>query len=114
MIKKVLVTLIIGVILFVGCTNDKEDQLTSVIDCTSVNASFAADVLPIIQTVCQGCHGAGSTNGPGELTNYTQISNAAARIKTAVVTGFMPRVGSLSAGQIRLISCWVDSGAPNN
>lgn len=116
MMKKVFITLVVCVAVFMACTSDKEELLNpSGSDCTGVNASFATDVLPIIQAKCQGCHGAGSTNGPGQLTNYNEIKNAAARIKTAVVTGYMPKVGGpLPSNEIRMIRCWVDSGTPNN
>lgn len=114
--KKVLVTLSVCLAVFISCVNDKDELLNPDNgDCTGVNASFANDVLPIIQANCQGCHGPGSTNGPGQLTNYTEIKNAAARIRNAVVTGFMPKdAGPLPAAEIRKIRCWVDSGTPNN
>lgn len=114
--KKVLIALFVCLAVFIGCTNDKDELLNPFNgDCTGVNASFANDVLPIIQANCQGCHGAGSTNGPGPLTNYDQIKNAAARIKNAVVSGYMPKdAGPLPAAEIRKIRCWVDSGTPNN
>ena len=86
-------------------------------DCNGVNAKFTADVSPIIQTKCatsNGCHGNGSFNGPGELTNFNQVKNAANNIKTAVNNGRMPPNGSLTAAQIQAINCWVNSGAPNN
>jgi hypothetical protein len=85
--------------------------------CDGVNAKFAADVFPLIQTKCatsSACHGAGSTNGPGALTSLGQIKNAASNIKSAVGSGRMPLGGSLSAVQIRQISCWVDNGALDN
>ena len=85
--------------------------------CDGVNAKFATDVFPIIQTKCaigSGCHGAGSLNGPGALTNIGQIMNAAGGIKAAVVSGRMPLVGTLSATEIKQIRCWVDNGALDN
>jgi hypothetical protein len=117
MIKKIVATLTVSVGLFVSCTNDKEELLNpGADDCTGVNSSFAANVFPIIQTNCtaSGCHATGSTNGPGALTNYTQVKNAAVSIKAAVRSGLMPQGGSLTAAEIKIISCWVDSGAPNN
>jgi hypothetical protein len=117
MIKKIVVTMVVSMGLFIACTSDKEELLNaSGNDCTGINATFSANVAPIIQTNCalSGCHEGGSTNGPGALTNYTQVHNAAAAIKAAVRSGLMPQGGSLTAGQIKTISCWVDSGAPNN
>jgi hypothetical protein len=117
MIKKVVVTLTVSIGLFIGCTSDKEELLNaSGNDCTGINSSFSTKVFPIIQTNCavSGCHESGSTNGPGALTSFAQISNASTAIKAAVRSGLMPQGGSLSAGDIKIISCWVDSGAPNN
>ena len=84
--------------------------------CNGVSAKFS-HVSPIIQNSCatsSGCHGNGSTNGPGALTNFDQIKNAASSIKSAVVSGRMPKGGSLSAADIKTISCWVDGGAQND
>lgn len=87
------------------------------VNCTGVASSFAANVSPIIQSTCATdatCHGAGSANGPGPLLNYTQISSAAATIKTAVSNGTMPKTGSLTTTQKNSIICWVNGGALNN
>jgi hypothetical protein len=87
------------------------------VNCSAVsNKSFAADVNPIIQSTCNvvSCHAAGSINGPGPLTNYTQVSGASAAIRQAVSTGAMPQGGTLTTAQKNSIICWVDNGAPNN
>ena len=89
----------------------------STVNCTTVsNKSFAADVNPIIQATCNvaTCHNAGSINGPGPLTSYTEIFNARAAIRQAVSTGVMPKSGSLTTAQKNSIICWVDNGALNN
>lgn len=87
-------------------------------NCSGVtNNKFTADVSPIISSSCAtnaGCHATGSTNGPGPLTNYTQIFNARAQIRTAVANGTMPQNGTLTASQKNSIICWIDSGAPQN
>lgn len=116
MIKKITGVLAGSMFLFFGCYNDKEEILYGASTCDGTNASFAADVMPIIQSSCAkpDCHAAGSLNGVGALTSYTQIKNAATQIKSAVVSRFMPKEGSLTTSQIKSISCWVDSGAPNN
>src|SRR5690349_3311618 len=79
-------------------------------NCDGVNATFAADILPLIQTKCatsSGCHGNGSGNGPGALTAFTQIKNAASSIKSAVNSGRMPLNSSLSTLQLKQINCWI-------
>ena len=86
--------------------------------CSGVtNNKFAADVNPIIQSTCatnSGCHGTGSSNGPGELLTYNQIFNARVNIRTSVSNGTMPKTGSLTAAQKNSIICWVEAGGQNN
>jgi hypothetical protein len=86
------------------------------LNCTPVAKSFAADVLPTFQSICTNtnCHNTGSTNGPGELSTYTQIFNARSLIRAAVASGFMPKNNTLTAAQKNAILCWVDAGAANN
>lgn len=116
MIKKITGVLAGVILLSYGCYNDKEEILYGTSTCDGINASFSVNVNPIIQSNCAvtDCHGAGSINGPGALTSYSQIRNAAVEIKSAVISRYMPKVGSLSSSQIKSISCWVDAGAPNN
>lgn len=116
MIRKMSAGLIL-LVLFGSCYNDREDLLyPSITDCNTLNAEYAADIAPIIQSSCAipGCHDAASGNKGGPFTNFTQVKNKAAIIKAQVVSGAMPQGLSLSQEQIKLISCWVDSGAPNN
>jgi len=86
------------------------------VNCSSVPKTFAIDVSPIIQNSCNmpSCHNAGSTNGPGPLTNYTQVFNSRITIRSAVLSGSMPKNATLSASQKNSIICWIDDGAPNN
>lgn len=120
--KKTLLALIIVATGFaIGCSKEvgKTENNTGNPgnSCDGINATFTADIFPLIQTKCatgSGCHGAGSFNGPGELTGFNQIKNAAGPIKNAVVSGRMPLGGSLNNTQIRQISCWVDNGTLNN
>lgn len=102
---------------FTGCSYDKEELLyPGTVDCSSVNASFTINVQPIIQASCAiaGCHDAASTNKGGPFTSYNLVKNKASIIKSQVTSGAMPQGATLSANQIKLISCWVNSGALNN
>ncbi len=106
------------IVLIPSCSKDGGGGgSTPVLDCNTVtNKAFANDVNPIIQSSCAipNCHGTGSTNGPGQLTNYTEIFSARTNIRSAVSSGRMPQTGSLSTSQKNSILCWIDSGAPNN
>ena len=115
--KKMKLVIFLLVLVGSGCYYDKEAILyPKANDCSNTSTSFSRDIFPIIQANCAvaGCHDAASTNKGGPFTNYSQIQFKAFIIKSQVVTGSMPRGGSLSASQIKLISCWVDAGALNN
>ncbi len=104
-------------IVFVVSCGKSDPIIEKTIDCSTVTAkNFAADVNPIIQSFCnqQGCHDVASSNGPGPLTNYTQVFNARSAIRAQVEAGLMPQNTTLSAAQKASIVCWIDNGASNN
>jgi hypothetical protein len=112
--KRILVVL--ATLAFLYACKKSEDN-TNVVDCTGPAKSFAADVMPIIQASCSfdsDCHGSGSSSGPGSLITYSQISNARLDIRSAVLSGNMPKNGSLTASEKTAIICWIDNNAPNN
>jgi hypothetical protein len=114
--RKTLVLSLLSLLLFsISCSKNGTGGSNGQ-DCSTVSKSFTADVDPIIQGRCNlaSCHGAGSTNGPGPLTNYNEFFNARTRIRSAINSGFMPQGSALSASQKNSIICWIDSGAPNN
>ena len=105
---------VLGILFLIIACSKKSDSVAT--NC-STTISFAADVNPVIQSSCAlnpGCHASGSTNGPGPLTNYTQVFSARAAIRIAVASGKMPQNSTLSTTQKDAILCWIDSGAPNN
>lgn len=102
-----------------SCSKDSSDNNSTsgnTIDCNGAVKTFSTDANPLIQTFCNlaSCHASGSSNGPGPLTNYTQVFNARSAIRSAVVSGGMPRNTTLTLAQKTAIVCWIDSGAPNN
>ena len=116
--KKYLLTFSVVAITAISCTHNDKNEITPPADiCSTTPASFAADVLPIIQTNCakSGCHANGSGAGGVVLETYEQISAKAARInQRALVEKTMPPSGPLSATQISIIKCWIENGALNN
>jgi hypothetical protein len=85
-------------------------------NCTGAAIQFNANVAPIISSSCAipTCHASGSSNGPGQLTTYAEISAAKTQIRAAVLSGAMPKSGSLTSAQKNSIICWVDAGGLNN
>jgi hypothetical protein len=119
--------LIASFVLFAGCSksgtgtgggggNTGGGTAPFVPNCTGAATSFSSDVNPIFQSVCgqSSCHNSGSVNGPGTLLTYAQINSAKSLIRAAIISGAMPKTGTLSAAQKNSIICWIDAGAANN
>jgi uncharacterized membrane protein len=118
--KKLILTAIIISSLFAinSCYYDKEDLLYPVtVDCTTVNASYATDVSPLILSKCSysGCHSAGSSAGGLVLESYTQVSNHAGHInQRCIIDKTMPPSIPLNTNEIAILTCWINAGTPNN
>lgn len=95
-------------------------------DCDSLNVSFSAQVFPIIQNSCYGCHSGSNPGGGISLTNHSQVAAAGAvspgnagsllgSITWAYGNSPMPQNGpSLSDCDIALIRNWIIEGLPDN
>lgn len=85
--------------------------------------TFTADVAPIVFARCTGCHRAGQM-APMPLTTFEEVRPWARAIQQKVVSRAMPpwladsRFGrfrndrALTPEEIRIITAWVDAGAP--
>jgi hypothetical protein len=90
---------------------------------SSLAPAYYKDVLPVLQSKCQGCHRPGEI-GPMSLLTYQSTRPWAAAIKEAVLTRKMPpwpadphvghfaNVNSLTDAQRATLVSWVDQGAP--
>jgi len=115
--KKIFGSVACIVILAIACSKSSEKTGdTGTVDCSTITTTFSANVGPLVTTSCakSGCHASGSTNGPGALTNYTQIFNSRVAIRAAVASGEMPQDATFTAPQKAIITCWIDAGAQNN
>ena len=76
--------------------------------------SYSNEIRPIIDTNCQisNCHGA--QQGIPSFATYADVQANANNIKFRTSSGSMPPVGPLPDAEVKLISDWVDQGAPNN
>lgn len=90
-------------------------------DCDPDEFSFAANIYPIIDLACQGCHSGSSPDGDLTLMNYDQIRTVAldGRLMHALHgTGdytLMPyNTLGLPECNITQFENWVAAGAPNN
>jgi uncharacterized membrane protein len=88
-------------------------------DCDTSKYLFAADILPLINSRCTGCHGTVSPNGGITLTSYANISTVANNgFLMGVVTGtgyplMPPSVGLPDCEKTKIIN-WINDGAQNN
>ncbi len=98
----------------------KKEDITQY-DCTGITPTYTANIKSILDANClgSGCH-SGSLPARGyNLSNYSGAKNASG--KSAFLgsiqhkSGYskMPKGGSqLSEADIKLVSCWVQNGAP--
>jgi len=90
-------------------------------NCDTLNVSFSAHILPVVQNYCHGCHSGAKPSGNLKLTNYSEIVDIAmdGRFLGAVqwLSGYkaMPKDGDkLSDCKIRQIALWIEAGTPEN
>jgi hypothetical protein len=103
--KKILVLTILGMFFWGGCSKDASTAPYTP-TCSGTAKSFKNDVAPIIQSSCNGCHAG--------LSSYNSLYTSRGAVRNAIVSGSMPRGGSLSTSQKDAIVCWIDNGATNN
>ncbi|MFM7729290.1 MAG: c-type cytochrome domain-containing protein [Flavobacteriales bacterium] len=81
--------------------------------------TFSADIFPIIQQNCSGCHNATNPSGYLSLTNHAEIQAAALSLglmdRLNGIGGIMPpNSNGISSCNKNRIQQWIDAGAPNN
>lgn len=111
-----IVVLLGAVALLNSCTYDKGEILVAETPCDSM--SYTADIAPLVDSYCNGCHYAGGT-GTGDFTTYTELklSADAGTLKREVFDQkSMPPAASpgLTDAERKKIKCWIEQGAPNN
>lgn len=103
----------------VACSSDNEEDLFA--GQTLETASYADNVVPILQNNCYGCHSAAnSASGAGHvLEGYTELTKYENDLLLSLINqeeGFsaMPPFGKLSDNDIAIIQQWIDEGALDN
>lgn len=89
--------------------------------CDSTQTSFAADIYPLIQNYCVGCHNLNRTDGGVRLDGYDEIlpyvenGSLIGSVSNDPYYPIMPPSGSsLSECRITQIKKWINEGALNN
>ena len=100
---------------------DQGAKFNNCVGCDTLNYTFNAFILPIIQTNCTGCHSGGSPSANLSLTNYSEIVisvNDGSFMHSLLGTGgfsVMPKnTGGLQSCKIIQIQKWINDGALNN
>jgi hypothetical protein len=119
-VSRIMALLLVSIFIIAGCTYDKEELLnprnSNPNSCSTVPASFSADISPLIITKCRiaGCHDATASGGHFFQT-YADVFGAKEEIQAQVVVQkLMPPTGPLPQADIDKLKCWIENGAPNN
>ncbi len=108
--------------LFQSCYYDNEEDLyPSPPPCDTVNVSYADAVWPVISSSCTSCHSGIGAGGGVQLSNHTEIADAAINGRLLGVirhdAGFSPMpkdAAQLSDCNIKKLEAWAADGAPDN
>ncbi len=100
---KKLIFVFLCVVLLSSC---KKNSSSYTPDCSGATKSYATDVFPVINGNCAGCH--------SKYSGYSGIFADISSIRSTIVSGSMPKNGSLTDNQKNSIICWIDNGAPQN
>ena len=101
---------------------------TATADPGTSGTSFSADVLPLLQSRCERCHGGRRTEAGFSTVNYSDLmagsygvsvvvpgSSQESRLVKVIVSGDMPRRSPpMPQDEIDVISAWIDEGALDN
>lgn len=100
--------------------NEGAKNTTNCSSCDSSKFTFAANIQPILQTHCLGCHGGVAIDGGFiPLDNYDGVKQLVKKLYPSVSHAEnadpMPKIGNkLNDCKIATIRKWIDAGAPNN
>jgi len=90
-------------------------------NCDTVNMTFAADIVPILQANCYSCHGNGLSQNGVSLDSYDQVKVQADNGNLINVITHAPGYPAMPQGAPKLADCtinkikdWVNRGALNN
>ncbi len=113
MLKKTTGLIFLFVLILHACTSEKGEVAEP-----ACEASYANEILPIMQASCTpGCHEPGGV-GPGDFNDYdalkSKVTDGQLESRVVVNQNMPPPPGSLTEAEIDLIKCWIDNGGQNN
>ncbi len=113
---------LLSVCVATGCSQDKEDELTSC-NTDPSNVQYASAITGILsRNGCYGCHsGSGTLGGRIVLDNYAGVKIVADNGKLVGSINHAPGFSPMPKGSAKISNCdiskiqaWVAAGAPNN
>jgi len=107
-----------------SCSYDKKEieeplpEATQAV-CDSTDASFSADVLPLLKQKCTPCHIDGGSSGGLNFDTYEGVESVQTKILSSIKhdgdAKEMPQGGSkLSNDDILKVECWINNGAKDD
>lgn len=90
--------------------------------CDTLNVTYSATIVPIIQQHCQGCHSGGTPQGGLNFTSHAVLQQVAMDGRLAGSIQHLPGAIPMPPGgapplsdcKIQKFLIWIDQGAPNN
>jgi hypothetical protein len=118
-------------LLFPGCSDDAQpdppdvsagaggggscpSDLPSSAECGAGVPSYGADVAPIIERRCNGCHFAGNTQSDDVFVDYADVYSQRQTVLTRIYRCVMPPVVPLSPEERATLLEWLVCGAPGD
>ena len=105
----------------VGCYYDVEEDLYPTTGCDTVDVSYSAVVLPLLEIACYGCHDDANNLGGISIEGYDKLKPFADNGALVGVIrhqdGYSPmpqNQGPLPECDIQKIEAWIADGAQNN
>jgi hypothetical protein len=101
---KKLIVIVMCAAAFAACKKTSNTSYTP--DCSGAAKSYSLNVAPLMSSKCVSCH--------SSYNSFTSVNNDKSGIRSSIVSGSMPKNGSMTVAEKNSVVCWIDSGAPNN
>ena len=103
------------------CTYKKPEEVKPVASCDTTTVSYVADIKPVIEQQCTGCHSGANAAGSINLSVFAQLQRTATTGLLFQVVNHTKGYPPMPANQPKLSDClinkiqrWGLDGAPNN
>ena len=114
-----ILALILVIVSVSSCYYDNVEDLYGTSPCDVTAVSWTADIQPMIQQNCVGCHQGASASGGKDLSSYANVKLYLGGVVSRMNKPngdplLMPPSGPLSNCTLNQMDAWVAAGAPEN